>query len=214
MFLKACGITREEDAAAAGRAGFDAVGMVFADSPRRISPERARAICAACPPRLLKVGVFVNEEAREVERLMRFCGLDLAQFHGGEDPAYVSRFGFRAIIALPTSPHLRAEDIEAYRGCFAVLLDSSHPRFRGGTGTLADWEAAKRFSSRHRIILAGGLTPSLAARAALAVRPFGLDVSSGVESGKGIKDHALLRAFAEASRQAECGCPLKKEEAK
>jgi phosphoribosylanthranilate isomerase len=202
MFLKVCGITRKEDALAAARAGFDAVGMVFAPGPRQISPETARAITGALPPGLLAVGVFVNEEVEEVERMMRFCRLDLAQFHGEEDPALVARFGDRAIKAVRTAPDLDPEELDAYRGCFAILLDAFHPTLRGGTGTLADWKAAAMIASRQRVILAGGLTPTLAARAALVVRPFGLDVSSGVERERGIKDHAKLQAFVMAARNA------------
>ncbi len=200
MFLKACGITRAEDAAAAYRAGFDAVGFVFAPSPRRVSPEQARSICRSCPSGLLKVGVFMDEDPPEVKRVSRFCGLDLLQFHGKEDPSCVSAFGRRAIKALSTGPAFNLEALEEYGSCFALLLDSSEPGRPGGSGIKADWKKAAEAASRCRIILAGGLTPALALRAAAVVRPFGLDVSSGVECEPGVKDHEMLKAFARAAR--------------
>ena len=202
MFLKACGITRLEDARAARLAGFDAIGLVFAPSPRQVNPERARALSLACPPGLLKVGVFVDEDRREVERLAEYCLLDLLQFHGSEEPSYVACFGKRAIKALAVLPDFSPAVLDEYRGCFAVLLDSRGAAHPEGPGKPPHWAAAALASLRHRVILAGGLTPTLAGRAVLRVRPFGLDVSSGVESEPGVKDHVMLTAFARAARSA------------
>lgn len=202
MFLKACGITREEDAAAAARLGFNAIGLVFAASPRRVEPDQARAIARSAPAGLIKVGVFVNEERREVERLMKYCGLDMVQLHGDEDASYVARFARRAIKSFAPGPDFDDALLEAFPGCFAFLLDARDPVRRGGTGKLSDWDTAARLARHYPVIVAGGLTPSLAARAVLAVRPFGLDVSSGVETAPGIKDPEMMRCFLEAARSA------------
>jgi phosphoribosylanthranilate isomerase len=200
MFLKVCGITREEDAQAAARLGFDAIGLIFAESPRRVDPDQARAIARSVPAGLTRVGVFVNQERREVERLMEYCGLDLVQLHGEEDASYVAHFAGRAIKSFAPGPDFDDAMLENFTGCFALLLDARDPLLRGGSGRLSDWEAAARLAHKHPVILAGGLTPSLVARAILAVRPFGLDVSSGVEITPGIKDPEMMRYFLEAAR--------------
>jgi phosphoribosylanthranilate isomerase len=208
-FLKVCGITRSEDAAAAARLGYDAVGMVFAQSPRRVSPDTARQICAALPPGIMRVGVFVDEEAGEVRRIADYCGLDLVQFHGGEDPGEVASFGARAIVALRPR---RLEDLDAlgdYPGVFAFLIDTWDPHLAGGTGVAGDWELAARAARMARVVLAGGLNPRNVAQAAARVRPFGMDASSGLESEPGIKDHVLMREF---SRVAKAALPALKDE--
>jgi phosphoribosylanthranilate isomerase len=202
MFLKVCGITREKDAAEAARLGFDAIGLVFTESPRRVGPERARAICGSAPAGLLKVGVFVNEDRREVERLAGYCGLDLLQFHGDEDASYVAAFGKRAVKSFAPGPGFEEAALEEYAGCFALLMDAGDPERRGGTGNLADWKTAARMAGRYSLILAGGLTPSRVSPAIRSVKPFGLDVSSGVERQPGIKDPEMMRYFVEAARNA------------
>jgi phosphoribosylanthranilate isomerase len=210
LLLKVCGITRAEDAAAACEMGYGAVGLVFAESPRRVSPERAREICSSLPSSILRVGVFVGEEPAEIRRIMDHCGLDLVQFHGGEDPGEVMRFGGRAIAALrPRSP----EDLERvadYRGVFAVLVDTWDPVLAGGTGRTCDWDLAARAALCNRVILAGGLNPANVGGAVRRVRPFGVDVSSGVESSPGRKDGVLLREFARAATGA-CNAGLEEE---
>lgn len=210
MFLKICGITREKDAAEAYRLGFDAVGLVFAESPRRVDPERARAIAGSSPAGLLKVGVFVNEDEREVRRLADFCRLDLLQFHGDEDASYVAGFGKRAIKCFAPEPGFEDEELKEYAGCFAFLIDARDAERRGGTGRLADWKTATRLARRYPVILAGGLTPSRADTAVRAVRPFGLDVSSGVERNPGIKDPEMMRYFVEAARNASLAAEVGK----
>jgi phosphoribosylanthranilate isomerase len=210
MFLKVCGITREEDAVAAHQAGFDAIGLVFADSPRKVDAERARAICASAPPGLVKVGVFVNEERREVRHLRDRCGLDLLQFHGEEDPSYVASFGKLAIRSFAPGPGFEEGFLDEYAGCFALLVDARDPERRGGTGRLADWSAATRLAGRCRLILAGGLTPSRAGMAVRIVRPYGLDVSSGVERQPGVKDPEMMRYFAEAARSASLAMEVRR----
>lgn len=202
MFVKACGITRLEDAAAAVRLGYTAIGMVFAESPRRVTLEQARDIAISVPASMIKVGVFVNEEEREVKRLMVSCGLDLVQFHGEEDPSYVSHFSGRAIKAFSPAPDFDDGALEEYRDCYAFLIDAFDATRRGGTGKLADWRTAARLALRYRVILAGGLSPSLVPEGVRAVRPFGLDASSGLESEPGIKDHLVMRRFLEAAKSA------------
>ncbi|MEW6555579.1 MAG: phosphoribosylanthranilate isomerase [Actinomycetota bacterium] len=202
LLLKVCGITRSEDAAAACASGFGAIGLVFAESPRRIGPERAREICSGISPSVLRIGVFAGEDGGEVRRIMDYCGLDLVQFHGGEDPGEVLRFGGRAIAALrPRSPEDLGR-IADYHGVFAVLIDTWDPLLAGGTGRTCDWGLASLAAAGGRVILAGGLTPANVGEAVRRVRPFGVDVSSGVEAAPGKKDKALMREFARAARDA------------
>lgn len=200
--VKACGITRIEDAETACRLGYDAIGVIFAESPRRLDPEEARSICRSVPPQVLRVGVFVNQEPGEVRGLMEYCGLDLAQFHGEEDPGTVRSFGSRAIKALRPRGRDDLEMMEEYDGVFAVLLDGWNPTSRGGSGTRCDWGLAARAAGSKRIILAGGLDPCNVGEAIEKVAPFGVDVSSGVESKPGIKDALLLRDFLREARDA------------
>lgn len=200
--LKACGVTSVEDAAAAARLGYDAVGMVFAPSPRRVDPKRARAVSSSLPPGLLRVGVFVDEDPREILRLMEYCFLDLAQLHGDESPRETARLGSRAIKALRPRGRQELGLIEEYPGVFAILLDAWDPDTRGGTGKRADWEVAALAAARVRVILAGGLNPGNVETAIRSVRPFGVDVSSGVETAPGTKDRALLAEFARRAREA------------
>jgi phosphoribosylanthranilate isomerase len=202
--VKACGITRIEDAVEARALGFDAIGLVFAESPRRLSPEQARSISMSLPPGILRVGVFVNEEAGEVKRLMDYCGLDLVQLHGEEDPGEVSEFGARAIKALRPRGSEDLELMDEYPDVFAILLDGWNPDRRGGSGMACDWDLAARAAGGRRVILAGGLNPTNVLEAIARARPFGVDVSSGVESSPGIKDAALLRDFISLARKGLC----------
>ncbi len=167
------------------------------------------------------VGVFVNTPADEICEIMDFCGLDFAQLHGDESPEMVASFGGRAFKAIsPTSP-AEAEKLVSrflpipedasrltphasrltHHSPF-VLIDAFHPTERGGTGTTADWKMAAQLARRYPILLAGGLTPANVAEAIATVRPLGVDVSSGVESSKGKKDPAKVRAFIERARNA------------
>ncbi|MBN2026986.1 MAG: phosphoribosylanthranilate isomerase [Actinobacteria bacterium] len=202
MWLKVCGITRVEDAAEAYALGYDAVGMVFAESPRRLNVERAKEICSALPPSILRVGVFAGLEGEEVRSLAEYCGLDLVQLHGVEGEHVAAPFGSRAIVARrPRLPH-DLEGMKENAGAFAVLIDAWDPVLAGGTGRTCDWDLAARAARMVRVILAGGLNPSNVGEAIGTVNPFGVDVSSGVESEPGIKDHALMRDFARKARIA------------
>lgn len=207
LLLKVCGITRKEDAAAACDMGYSAIGLIFAESPRRVTPETAREICSSLPSPILRVGVFAGEEPSGVRRIMDYCGLDLVQFHGGEDPAQVLPFGGRAIAALrPRSPEDLAR-VADYRGVFAVLLDTWDPVLPGGTGRTCDWGLAARAALSCRVILAGGLDPANVGGAVRRVRPFGVDVCGGVESAPGRKDKWLMWDFARAAGEASLAGP-------
>lgn len=191
--IKICGITNLDDALAACRLGADALGFVLAPSPRQVSPEQARAIIASLSPLVNTVGVFVNAPLAEVSELRRFCGLDWVQLHGDEDEDQAAALGRRVIKALRVSAE-RPPDAAAYPGC-SLLLDTYHPQAVGGTGQTFDWGLAQGIARQRPIILAGGLTPDNVNRAIKQVQPFAVDVSSGVEKQKGVKDHERIASF-------------------
>lgn len=195
MLVKICGITRAEDAEAAVAAGAGAIGFVFwPDSPRFIDPFRARAIAATLPPFVTSVGVFVNQPAEYVNGVASLVRLGAVQLHGDETIEYA------AAIASPVVKALRVGDEQAgsWPARAMVLLDVTDPVRRGGTGRTIDWTAAAGIAAERKILLAGGLTPDNVAAAVARVRPFGIDVSSGVERASGVKDHQRLRALFEA----------------
>ena len=213
--IKVCGLTTLEDARRAAEAGADFLGFVFYPrSPRFVRPERVAAITAALraefgadAPRF--VGVFVDAPAEEVRAVLDAAGLDLAQLHGREPPALVEALHPRAFKALrPRSPEEAEAMAEVYRAALPdaatlpqLLVDAYHPIRPGGTGLRADWGIARELARRFRLLLAGGLTPENVGEAIVQVRPWGVDVSSGVERSKGLKDPAKLRAFVEAVRR-------------
>jgi phosphoribosylanthranilate isomerase len=199
--VKICGITNVADAVAATDAGADALGfMFFENSKRNISPAVAGEIIRELPPFISKVGVFVNPTEEFVRRAIESSGIDTLQFHGEESPEFCARFGLKVIKAF------RVRDAETLRGCLnysscAWLLDSYVDGAHGGTGVTFDWDMALeavRFS--RMVVLAGGLKVETVAEAVRRVRPFAVDVSSGVESSPGKKDHAKVRAFVDAVR--------------
>ena len=198
MLVKICGITRADDALAAVAAGASAIGFVFwPDSPRVVDPYRARAIRAALPPFVTAVGVFVNQPLDYVSGVASLVRLGAVQLHGDETPRYASQLSTPIVKALPLNT-LGERDLAAWPDETIVLLDVHDPVKRGGTGRTIDWDAAAAISARRRIVLAGGLTPDNVADAVGRVRPFGIDVSSGVEVSPGIKDHRRVRALFEA----------------
>ncbi len=193
--VKICGITRLEDAVAAVDAGADALGFIFhRKSPRYIRPEDAGAIASALPPFVSTVGVFVDAGQDEVSATIRAAGLDVVQLHGDEDTSYCSMFP-RVIKALRVKGPEVIERLSEYSCVSAFLLDTYHPDAHGGTGEVFDWDIAAKAVATHRIILAGGLTPDNIAEAVQKVRPYAVDVSSGVEAAPGYKDHAKVREF-------------------
>jgi len=194
--IKICGITRVEDARAAVELGADAIGLVFyAPSPRNAGLDQARAIVAAIPPFVTIVGLFVDPAAEHVESVLRACSLGLLQFHGDEAPDFCGGFGL---------PYIKAARVRAdadlvqylspYQAARGWLLDAYHDQLYGGTGESFDWKLIPRDLARP-VILSGGLTPDNVGAAVRQVRPWAVDVSSGVETAKGIKDAARIAAF-------------------
>ena len=193
--VKICGITQLEDAAVAAEAGADAVGFVFhRGSPRYIKPEDAGVIARALPPFLTTVGVFVDYPPDDVRQILATTGLDIAQLHGAESVEYCAMFP-RVIKAMRVKGPEVVDELTKYPCVSAFLLDAYHPDALGGTGESFDWNIAQKAAQTHRIILAGGLTVDNIADAVEQVRPYGVDVSSGVEKSPGVKDHVKVREF-------------------
>lgn len=205
--VKICGITSLEDAALAVRLGAHALGFIFAPSPRRVSPEAVRDMVRGLPPLVQTVGVFVNEDTARIDEIMSLCGLDLAQLHGDEPPDACEALMPRAIKAFRLKDASSLEAIETYRGKVrAVLLDSYLKGKRGGTGRTLDWDfAARVLHPGIPVILAGGLNPENVRRAVSVVRPFGIDVNSGVEVRPGKKSPALLESLMVIVRDLHVG---------
>lgn len=198
MLIKICGLTRQQDADLAVALGAGALGFVFwPKSPRCIDPDRARAIVASLPAFVTPVGVFVNQSAHEVNDLADRVGLGAVQLHGDETVSALAEIGRPVVKAVTIGTAEAAARIWPDR--VTLLIDAHDPGRRGGTGLVADWDVAARLAARRRTLLAGGLTATNVAEAILRVAPFGIDVSSGVESAPGIKDHDRLRAFFEAA---------------
>ncbi len=195
LLVKICGITRIDDAEAAIAAGAGAIGFVFwPGSPRAVDPYRARAIAAALPPFVATVGVFVNQPAAHVNGVAALVRLSAVQLHGDETPEYAARIGRPVVKAL--SDLTQAEALaERWPRRVTLLLDAHDPVKRGGTGKTIDWTTAARVAARRPVLLAGGLSPENVADAVALVRPYGVDVSSGVEDAPGIKNHTRLRAL-------------------
>ncbi|WPC06664.1 phosphoribosylanthranilate isomerase [Pseudomonas benzenivorans] len=200
---KICGITRVEDALIAVEAGADAIGLVFyAKSPRAVSVPQARAIVAALPPFVTTVGLFVDASADELNAVLRAVPLDLLQFHGDETAASCEAVGRPYMKALRVRPGDDvAARIEPYASAAGILLDTYVAGVPGGTGETFDWSLVPRGLTKP-VVLAGGLTPENVAAAITRVRPYGVDVSGGVEASKGIKDAEKIRAFVSAVRAA------------
>jgi phosphoribosylanthranilate isomerase len=202
--IKICGLTNMEDAAAAVEAGADAIGFVFhTKSPRCSEMSTVRAIVKALPPFVLPVGVFVNEDAKVIRDVMDYCGLSLAQLHGDESAAYCETLGrpvLKAIRLRDRRSFLALAEFQGRAGVRGFLLDAFSSEAYGGTGQVADWSLAAEAAFAATILLAGGLTPGNVSDAIRQVRPYGVDVSSGVEASPGKKDHEKLRAFVQAVR--------------
>ena len=200
MFIKICGITREEDALLATALGADAVGFVFAPSARQIAPQVARDIARQLPGDILTVGVFRDESAERVVEIVNGAGLRAAQLHGHESPAECRFVAERVPITIKAIP-AGSPDLERFDdfGADLLMLDSPIP----GSGEVFDWSLAEGAPGNRPMLLAGGLDPGNVASAIERVAPYGVDVSSGVESRPGRKDPRLLRLFIEAARGAK-----------
>jgi phosphoribosylanthranilate isomerase len=193
VLIKICGVTRDEDAQAAARLGAAALGFVFwSRSPRAVTPDAAAAITANLPPFVSTVGVFVNETPARIADIVRLVGLDVVQLHGDESLEAYEGVARRLIKAVPATLDLEAT-LDRWPGHVPLLLDAADRERRGGTGRPIDWELASRIAARRRVVLAGGLTAGNLGEAVRRVRPWAVDVSSGVEQSPGVKDHARLR---------------------
>jgi phosphoribosylanthranilate isomerase len=200
--VKICGLTNLEDALAATDAGADALGFVFADSPRRMSVDRVRGIVRDLPTFIVTVGVFVDHDLDEMIKITDACGLDRVQVHGDRTDDAAAFFGRRAVKAVRVKPGLArdwAADPQA-----ALLLDAWSPDQAGGTGRTFDWSQAVEPARIRPIILAGGLTPENVAAAVQQVNPYAVDVSSGVETSPGRKDHDRLQRFIDNAKNRAC----------
>ncbi|HHX41983.1 MAG TPA: phosphoribosylanthranilate isomerase [Armatimonadetes bacterium] len=207
--VKVCGITRVEDALAAVAAGADALGFVFAPSPRRVTPEKARQIISVLPPLVTPVGVFVNSPAAEVAEVARAAGLRAIQLHGDESPEDARDLRAQTTAWIVRAFRVRGEETlaEIHRHhdcCEAILLDTYMAGAAGGTGRVFDWTLAAQASAFGRpVFLAGGLHPGNVAEAVRQVRPYAVDLSSGIEAAPGVKDPERLRALIAQIREAD-----------
>jgi phosphoribosylanthranilate isomerase len=202
--VKICGITNLADAQAAVGAGADALGFNFYEpSPRHLTVPAAAGISKQLPPFVMRVGVFVNAPEELVTRAIGECGLAMLQFHGDEPPEFCTQFGLMSMKAFRLRDAETLKELPKYP-TEAWLLDAWSPEARGGTGEKFNWDLAVEARKFGRpVFLAGGLTPENVAAAVRQVRPFGVDVASGVESSPGKKDRTKVKAFIKAVRSAE-----------
>ncbi len=201
--VKICGITRVQDGLDAVRLGAHAIGLVFyAPSPRAVTADQARAIVEALPPFVTAVGLFVNADAATVRSTLAAVPLQLLQFHGDETPEYCAAFGVPYLKAVRVRPGVDLlQYAQNFHGARGLLLDAYVEGVRGGTGATFDWALIPR-SLPLPVVLSGGLDADNVEAAVRAVRPWAVDVSSGVESAKGIKDAAKIEAFMNGVRNA------------
>jgi phosphoribosylanthranilate isomerase len=202
VFTKVCGITNPGDAREAADAGADAIGLIFAESPREVNVEEARRISVALPDGVLKVGVFVDAEPEEVLQTAREVGLDLAQLHGDETPETVAAIrgaGLPVMKALRVRNAEALAEIQSY-GADLIMLDAWSARVRGGTGETFDWGLAKSVKGRGNIVVSGGLTPENVREAIEFFEPYGVDASSSLEEKPGKKSGERVRRFVRAAK--------------
>jgi len=200
-FIKICGITNLEDAIAAVEAGADALGFNFyPPSPRYVDPARAREIIEKLP-KMMTVGVFVNEDIETVKSIATVTGISALQLHGDESPDYCAALnGWYLIKALPVNENFDERKVLVY-GVDAVMLDASHKKLRGGTGQVIDWSVARRVREMGvPLFLAGGLSPENVQEAIVCVDPYAVDVCSALEDRPGKKNLVRVKAFLEAAR--------------
>ncbi len=203
--VKVCGVCSAADADAAVRAGADAIGVVFADSPRRLTVQQAAEVLASVPPGVMRVGVFVDEDPAEVSRVAAEIGLDAVQLHGAETLGYCDAIDVRVIKSVRVRDRLDIARAGAYAGhAYAILLDTYVEGVAGGSGAVFDWSLARGMPGHvTRLALAGGLTPENVNEAVREVRPWMVDVSSGVESEPRVKDLGRVSDFIAAVTAAD-----------
>jgi phosphoribosylanthranilate isomerase len=206
ILIKICGITNWPDAKAACDAGANMLGFNFYEkSLRRVSTVEAATMRAKLPQGIQAVGLFVNAKPAEINSLHAFVRFTAAQLHGDETPGIISEVSrtVPVIKAFRVAADFPLSTLDKYHDAFAFLIDGSRAGQFGGTGASADWNVARRAAIAHRIILAGGLTPENVGAAIRSVRPYAVDVASGVESKPGRKDHARMKEFIDEVRRAE-----------
>ena len=199
--VKVCGTTRLKDALLAVDCGADAIGFIFyRKSPRAVAARTAKEICSKLPPFVNRVGVFVNETAEKINRIVAQCGLDAVQLHGDESPAFCRKIKCRVIKVVRVKDAASLKELSRY-AVDAFLLDTYEKDQWGGTGKVFDWELAGRAKKYGPVIIAGGLNSRNVKAAIKKVRPYGVDVSSGVEESPGIKDPKKVKSFLKAVRE-------------
>ncbi len=201
--VKICGITTVTDARAAMDLGADAIGVIFADSRRRVTEKRAAEISRAVGPWIAVLGVFVDETPGGVTRIARECGLSAVQLHGRETPVMVrSLKGVKVLKAFHVDKDFDPRGVAAYRSADAFLFDTKVPGQDGGTGVSFDWRLLNKLKSDRPCIISGGLNPKNVASAVRFFRPYGVEVSSGVEKAPGRKDLKQVREFIRNAKKA------------
>lgn len=204
--VKICGLTRLVDVQLADRAGADAIGFIFGPSPRQVTADAASELSQAASPWVSRVGVFIDATLQEIEAVLRRVELDVLQLHGDEKPDFVRQvrqaFGRRIVKAIRVRDASSLGRLDEYE-VDAFLFDTYVPGQAGGTGQRFDWRLAAPWTATHRIILAGGLTPANVSKAIRLVRPYGVDVSSGVEKEPGVKDPGKVTEFLAQVRSLE-----------
>jgi len=203
--IKICGITCQEDARAAVAAGADGLGFIFVEqSPRLVEPDMVRAIAGELPPFVDRVGVFRDAEIAVVQEIIQYCRLSLVQLHGSESPEYCRDISCKVIKSFSIRPESDSEELAAYADVASgFLLDTYHKHMAGGTGMVFDWELVEQVKPPGPVILAGGLTPENVGAAIRQVKPFAVDVSSGVEYQPGRKDADRLKSFVHEVQKAD-----------
>jgi phosphoribosylanthranilate isomerase len=203
--IKVCGITRPADAQQAVAAGVDALGFIFAEkSLRKVEPDQARRIISALPPFVDAVGVFVNADPARVRELVEYCRLTVVQLHGQESVEYCRAMPVRVVKAFSIRPETSDQQFAPYAEVAAGLLfDTWHEQLAGGTGQAFDWSMLAKFAIPKPLILAGGLGPDNVGEAVRQVRPFAVDLNSGVEVSPGVKDPGLIGMAVEEVRRAD-----------
>jgi phosphoribosylanthranilate isomerase len=196
--VKICGITNSDDAFRAADLGADALGFIFyKGSKRYIDPRDAHPIISSLPPFISSVGVFVNQTVPEIKGAVETSGVDTVQLHGDETPEFCAMLPYKLIKAIRVKDTLNTVEVELYP-VRAILFDKHMDEMYGGTGTSFDWGVLTGINTSKKVILSGGLTPENVSRAIEIVKPYGVDVSTGVEDSPGKKNHIKMRKFIEA----------------
>lgn len=193
--VKVCGMTSLKDALNAVEGGADAVGFIFyKKSPRSVTMKTVREIVLELPPFVDTVGVFVDETAEQINKIADYCNLDIIQLHGDESPTFCKKIRRKVIKAFRVKDMQSVKKLSSFQ-VSGFLLDTFSENLHGGTGKVFDWNLALPAKKFGPVIMAGGLTPNNVQQAVRQIRPYGVDVCSGVESEPGIKDHKKVRAF-------------------